>query len=181
MVRKEDVAWIPDSLQALEILGQDGFEFIVLSNQAGIGRGVVERQVIDDLHAWMIGELGRRGIVLRDILICPHNWDDGCSCRKPSPGLFFQASCKYSLRLDRTVYVGDDIRDAQAANRAGCPCLLLGEPEALNRPGEVGVLDPATSYEVPVQQAASLLAGLPWIRGFFASWEMPTGKEEMYA
>lgn len=152
VTRKEEVIWVPETLEALEKLGQRGFEFIVLSNQAGIGRGIVARQAVDELHAWMADELRKCGIVVRDFLICPHGWDEGCTCRKPEPGLFFQASRKHSLRLDRTIYVGDDVKDAEAANRAGCSCLLIGN---------YGEHDSdQTLYDVPVYRAASLLDAL---------------------
>jgi histidinol-phosphate phosphatase family protein len=170
VAKKEEVVWIPQTIEALEDLGKKGFEFIVLSNQAGINRRVVEQAAVDELHAWMTKELGRRGIVLRDFFVCPHDWEEGCACRKPEPGLFFEASRKHALRLDRTVYVGDDIRDAQAATRANCSCLLV--QEAGTR-GEYNSVDGLCPQEVQVHGAPTLVEGLPWIEQQFASWEMP--------
>ena len=52
---------------------------------------------------------------------CPHDWDEGCECRKPKPGLLFQAQRDLHLDLSRTLFIGDDERDGQAAEAAGCP------------------------------------------------------------
>ncbi|PJC30136.1 hypothetical protein CO051_07280, partial [Candidatus Roizmanbacteria bacterium CG_4_9_14_0_2_um_filter_39_13] len=54
-------------------------------------------------------------------------WDQKCFCRKPEPGLFFEASRKWAFRLDKTYFIGDDPRDCQAAYRAGCGCVYTGE------------------------------------------------------
>ena len=51
--------------------------------------------------------------------VCPHHWEDNCDCRKPKPGMLFQASKDHLFRLDRTVFVGDDPRDLEAAEQAG--------------------------------------------------------------
>jgi len=66
-----------------------------------------------------------------NIYVCPHHWDDGCFCRKPNPGLFYQASREYLFRLDKTLFIGDDPRDCQAAWNAGCGSVFLGNKEEL--------------------------------------------------
>jgi len=65
------------------------------------------------------------------IYYCPHNWDDGCECRKPKPGMLFQAQRDFNLDLSRTHFIGDDERDAQAADAAGCPSLLVSGQKTL--------------------------------------------------
>ena len=125
--KKEDFRWMQDNIEGMKQLASVGFEFIVISNQAGIGRGVVTREAVDALHAWMCSELLEMGVTVRDVFICPHHWDTPCACRKPKPGMFFEASKKYNLWLDRSIYIGDDARDAEAANNASCPCLLVGD------------------------------------------------------
>ena len=54
-----------------------------------------------------------------------HDWDAGCECRKPKPGMLFQAQREWSLDLTRTPFIGDDERDAEAAGAAGCPSVLV--------------------------------------------------------
>jgi D-glycero-D-manno-heptose 1,7-bisphosphate phosphatase len=165
--RKEDFHWIEDNLAGVEALAREGFEFIILSNQAGIGRGVITRQAVDELHAWMTAELAARGVRIRDVLLCPHHWEDRCTCRKPEPGLFFEASEKHRFWLGRTIYIGDDPRDALAAHNAACPCLLVGEDSDVHDwPGR------RQGQTLPAHERARNLAdAVPWIVRQFKSWE----------
>ena len=68
----------------------------------------------------MVREAQRAAGSIDAIFHCPHGWDEGCDCRKPRPGLLYQAQREYELDLTRTVFVGDDDRDAEAALAAGC-------------------------------------------------------------
>jgi histidinol-phosphate phosphatase family protein len=58
-------------------------------------------------------------------IYCPHGWDEGCDCRKPRPGMLYQAQRQFDLDLTRTPFIGDDERDGQAADAAGCPFMLV--------------------------------------------------------
>lgn len=153
--------WIDETVEALEQLARRGFRFIVISNQAGIGRGVLKAAAVDDINRRMVDALGARGVNVLGVYVCPHHWDDRCACRKPEPGMFFQASREHLVRLDRTIYVGDDLRDATAAFNAECLSVLVG-PERDGDPG--GGVKPALT-------AASLLDAVPWIVSRFESWE----------
>ena len=62
---------------------------------------------------------------IEDIYYCPHGWDDGCECRKPKPGMFFRAAREHDLDLSKCIFIGDDERDLQAGNAAGCVTLLV--------------------------------------------------------
>jgi D-glycero-D-manno-heptose 1,7-bisphosphate phosphatase len=62
---------------------------------------------------------------IREFLVCPHGPDDGCSCRKPAPGLFFRARDELGVNLAEAVMVGDQIWDVQAARAAGCDAILI--------------------------------------------------------
>lgn len=64
--------------------------------------------------------------------MCPHNWDDGCFCRKPQPGMLYEAQREYDLNLPRDcVLFGDDERDIEAAARADCRGVLVSESYTL--------------------------------------------------
>jgi D-glycero-D-manno-heptose 1,7-bisphosphate phosphatase len=65
------------------------------------------------------------------IYYCKHGWDEGCDCRKPKPGMLFQAQRDFSLDLTRTVFIGDDDRDGQAAAAAGCPYFQVNDEISL--------------------------------------------------
>jgi histidinol-phosphate phosphatase family protein len=153
--------WIPETVTALRRLANRDFRFIVVSNQAGIGRGVLDPETVHDINRKMVAELGARGVDVLDVYVCPHDWDAGCGCRKPEPGLFFRASRDHLLRLDRTVYVGDDPRDSRAAFNAECLSVLVG-PERDGDPG--GGARPAFS-------APTMMDAVPWIVWRFEAWE----------
>jgi histidinol-phosphate phosphatase family protein len=84
-----------------------------------------------DIHRRMVRETSLAGGSIEAIYYCPHNWDDGCECRKPKPGMLFQAQRDFNLDLSRTLFIGDDERDAQAADAAGCLSLLVSEQKTL--------------------------------------------------
>jgi D-glycero-D-manno-heptose 1,7-bisphosphate phosphatase len=73
------------------------------------------------IHDRMKQEIARAGGQIDGIYWCPHTWDEGCECRKPKPGLLYQAQRDLHLDLTRTPFIGDDERDAAAAAAAGCP------------------------------------------------------------
>jgi len=153
--------WLEENLRGLERLAAVGFEFIVISNQAGVGRGVMTEAAVRDVNDWMVAELGQRGIPVRDVFFCPHHWDDHCRCRKPEPGMFYAASAKHRFWLGHTLFIGDDTRDAAAARNAGCGCALVGDVTDHATPGEVA----------PHHRAADLDDAVPWILGQFECWE----------
>ena len=123
--------WIPETIQAMSDLAKEGFKFIVITNQAGIARKMIEPGNLEEIHEKMKFEFRAESVEVLDIYCCPHHWEDNCECRKPSPGLFFQASRDHLLRMDQTIYIGDDIRDIEAANNAGCHAIYIGKAEDL--------------------------------------------------
>ena len=123
----EAFSFIRENVEGMKKLSLAGFSFIVISNQAGIARGMVSAEALDSIHRRMKEVLEKEDIRVLDIYVCPHHWDEKCFCRKPEPGLFFQASREWSFRLDKTYFIGDDYRDCQVAYRAGCGCVYIGE------------------------------------------------------
>ncbi len=160
LTRWQDFVWLDDSVEAMAQLAKAGYRFVVISNQAGIGRGVVDRRTVDDINEKMVVGLQARGIDILDVYICPHHPDDRCDCRKPAPGMLFRAAREHSFQIARSVYIGDDPRDAVAAHNAGCPSVLIG-PERDADPGN-GVM--ATF------KSETLLDAVPWIERLFAAW-----------
>ena len=116
--------WNEETLESMKLLGKQGFTFIVISTQAGIARGMIDQTKLLQIHQNMKLELCRNGIDIIDIYVCPHHWDDNCFCRKPKPGMFYQASKEYLFRLDQTFYIGDVEQDIAAAYNAGCKGIL---------------------------------------------------------
>src|SRR5437764_1095338 len=89
--RIEQFEFLPGTFEVFEKLRDAGYEFYVITNQAGIARGQVTLEETEQIHAYMIGELEKRGIYLRGIYMCPHRDEDNCDCRKPKPGLLLRA------------------------------------------------------------------------------------------
>ena len=118
--------FIEDTLQALQQLALKGFKFILISNQAGISTGEITKNNLEIIHKKMLEYLNSKGINILDIFVSTDHWQSKGFRRKPNPGMFFEASKKYLLRLDQTFYVGDDPRDCQAAKNASCGSILIG-------------------------------------------------------
>lgn len=123
--------WLPGSLEALRAFRQAGYRVIVASNQAGVARGHVSTDALHAIHDMMRAQAAEAGGGIDAIYYCPHDWDAGCECRKPRPGLLFQAQRDFSLDLTRTCFLGDDERDLQAAEAAGAPGRLVTATEPL--------------------------------------------------
>jgi D-glycero-D-manno-heptose 1,7-bisphosphate phosphatase len=130
----------------LRLLRQAGYRVIVVSNQAGIGRGVMSEDDLEAIHVKMRTEAERAGGRIDAIYHCPHDWNAGCECRKPRPGMLFQAQREHHLDLTRTFFLGDDERDAEAARAAGCPsAMVTSGATLLDRARELidGTLEPS--------------------------------------
>lgn len=117
--------WIPESIEALRLLASHGFEFIVITNQAGIARKMLNPDELENIHRKMISDLANVGANVLKVYSCPDHWDDHSFMRKPEPGMFFEAAKDFNLRMDRVLYVGDDVRDCVAAENAGCGMVYL--------------------------------------------------------
>lgn len=106
-----------------EHLKAAGFLMIATTNQPGISNGAVSRRELDRMHALL-----REAFRLDDLLVCPHTADDGCSCRKPQPGLLMEAAFKWHIDLERSFVISDKWQDAKAARAVGCTSMLLQSP-----------------------------------------------------
>jgi histidinol-phosphate phosphatase family protein len=156
--------WEPSTVDGMQQLAAKGFTFIVLSNQAGIARGMLSPGQVEAVNQRVTEELRALGVEILAWYVCPHHWDDGCTCRKPAPGMFYQASLEHGVRLNRTIYVGDDPRDAVAAHNAGCLSALVG-------PDRHGQTAAPAAYQGPTRSAESLTDLIPWILDTFEAWE----------
>lgn len=127
----EDWQWLPGALEALRLLRAAGYRVIIVSNQAGLARGAMGETDLEAIHARMVREVEQAGGKIDAIYHCPHGWDDGCECRKPKPGMLFQAQRDHHLDLSRVCFVGDDERDLIAAEAAECRSALVTPSRSL--------------------------------------------------
>ena len=127
----QEFRWLPHVFEALRLLQDAQYKLILATNQPGIARGVMTEDDLSSLHGRMTEELAQAGVEIDAIYHCPHGWDDGCFCRKPSPGMLFQAQRDFHLDLTKTLFVGDDDRDQEAGQAAGCLTTLVSPEHPL--------------------------------------------------
>ncbi len=125
--RAADFHWISGAIEAVRLLAEHNVTTILISNQPGIARGNLTHSDLKEIHEKMQKDLERVGAKIDYIYYCPHNWNDGCDCRKPKPGMLYQAQKDLALDLTKCVLFGDDQRDIEAGNVAGCKTVLVGE------------------------------------------------------
>lgn len=117
--------FIPRSIEAIKELALKEFNVIVITNQSVINRNMVSGKGLEHIHASMKNEVKSGGGLIKDIFFCPHIPEDSCDCRKPKPGLIYQAQKAYSIDLKDAVMVGDSAKDIECARNAGCGIAVL--------------------------------------------------------
>lgn len=122
---------MPGAREALDRLRAAGLPLAVVSNQSGVARGLLEPAQVDAVNRRAEQLLGPIG----EWLWCPHGPDEGCACRKPSPGLLIEAAGRLGVEPSRCVMIGDIGADAQAARAAGARAILV--PTARTRREEI--------------------------------------------
>lgn len=111
--------------QALKQWQEAGYLLIVITNQAGVGRGYFTLEDVEAVHHCIRQKYQPFGVNFDDFFLCPHHPDDDCLCRKPSPNLLQTAAQKYSISLTDSFFLGDAPSDIEAAIAAGCQPLLV--------------------------------------------------------
>lgn len=117
---------LPGSLEAIAKLTQAGFRVVVVTNQSGVGRGLFDAATLAEIHAAMIAAARAHGGEIAAVFFCPHRPDEGCSCRKPRPGLLLQAAEAFGSHLAGVPFIGDKLSDVEAARAAGARPILVG-------------------------------------------------------
>lgn len=138
--------WIPGAREAIAMLRRSGVQVSVATNQSGIGRGAMTRAEVDAVHVRMLDEAAQAGGTIDRVLVCPHAPNDGCTCRKPLPGLLLQAIQASGVPSYATFVVGDDLRDLHAAWAVDVSAILLRTgkgriAERLIPAGSAGIFD----------------------------------------
>jgi len=116
----DEVELLPDAPETLARLRALGLKLVVVSNQSGVGRGLVTAGEAAAVHRRFVEALRSRGVELDAAYYCPHAPEDGCSCRKPSPELLERAARDLDVELSDSFMVGDKDSDIEAGRRAGC-------------------------------------------------------------
>ena len=121
----DEFVFLPGTFAAMRALSTLGAPIVVVSNQAGVGRGLIPRRSVDEIHQRMSEEIARQGARIERILWCPHTTADDCACRKPKPGMLLRAAEQLGIDLAASVFVGDAETDIEAGRKAGCRTVLV--------------------------------------------------------
>lgn len=116
---------IPGSLEAVARANAAGYRVVVVSNQSGLARGIIDVGQLHLVHQKMHQRLAEHGGRIDAVFFCPHGPGEGCACRKPRPGLFRELSERLHLPLVGVPAVGDRLTDLQAARAAGARPILV--------------------------------------------------------
>lgn len=127
---------IPGSLEAIALLHQAGYRIVVATNQSGVARGLYDEKTLEAIHEKMHRAVIHQGGKIEKIFYCPHAPQDACDCRKPKPGLLKQIEKHFDISLNNVPYVGDSLRDLQAAQTVSAKPILVrtgyGETTLIN-------------------------------------------------
>lgn len=119
ITRWEDFHFIPGVAEGISLLNLAGFAVIVVSNQRCVAKGLLTIAELELIHQRMVEQLAASNAFLTDIYYCPHDNQPSCHCRKPAPGMLFQAAREHSVDLVSSWMVGDSNIDMMAGRTAG--------------------------------------------------------------
>jgi D-glycero-D-manno-heptose 1,7-bisphosphate phosphatase len=125
VTRWEDFHFIPGSLEALKMLNSKGIDVIVISNQAGVGKGYFTQGQLDEVNEKMLKAIDEFGGHIKKVYYCIHKKEDNCACRKPKAGLLEEAIKKYRVDISNAYFIGDSYRDIFAGKSVGIKTIFV--------------------------------------------------------
>lgn len=123
--RIADVSFIPGGFAGLQRLAAAGFQLFVVTNQSGVGRGYFTLADVEKVHAHLLAEMARHGIVIRKFYVAPEAPDQSSRGRKPKPQFLFDARDEFGLDLAKSFMVGDKLIDVECGWNAGVQKSIL--------------------------------------------------------
>jgi len=159
----QDVELFPDATRVVQDFRRLGFRIIIITNQSAIARGLLTIAQFEHVSEafWRLLQLGNASY--DGFYFCPHSPEDfpPCECRKPEPGLVFQAALDLSVDLSSSYFIGDTIADVEAGHRAGCKAILVLTGKEYS--AGAAALNHLTAIPDSIQE--NLEAALNWIEG----------------
>lgn len=133
----DEVVLLPRAAEAIRLLNERHIPVIIVTNQPVLAHGKLTVEGLAHIHGRLSCLLAAEGAFVDDIFYCPHHPHKGyagevaalkmvCNCRKPAPGLLFDAAARYNLDLSRSLMVGDRDTDVMAGKNAGCLTAKIG-------------------------------------------------------
>ena len=121
----DQIELLPGAVEGLRLLQEAGFGLIVITNQSGIGRGLLTLDTLAAIHTEIQTGLERHGVRLSAIYFCPHTPADGCDCRKPKPLMAQRAAADFGFDLRESVMIGDKPADIEFGKNCGAGTILV--------------------------------------------------------
>lgn len=121
----KSVVLLPNSIEALRLMTEKGFLLFVVSNQSGVGRGIISNAQFWSVHTRCCELLQQSQIEIKEFLYCFHHPDEQCQCRKPNPGLVKKAAIDHEVDLTLSYMAGDMECDYQLGKRMGGKGVLV--------------------------------------------------------
>ncbi len=161
----EEFHFLPKVKLGLKRLNDSGFKIIVISNQAGVSKGIYAQETLDLITKNMLKELSTDKISISGVYYCTHRQEDNCPCRKPRTGLIDMALSKLrdeglEADLKHSFFIGDTIRDIETGKAVGLKTILVfsGKEKPGNK-NEWAILPDYTVDGLP--EAVDLILKLP--------------------
>ena len=130
--RLDRLVFFPFAIDAVRLLQRAGYGLVIVTNQAGIGRGMYDEQFVKDTHGVMTKRFAESGVKVDGYYYCPHHpeatverYRRNCDCRKPGAGMLREAAAHLDLDLRRSYAIGDKWTDVQAGQAAGARGILV--------------------------------------------------------
>lgn len=128
--------------KALQLLYNSGYKLIIVTNQTVVARGIISEEEVIKLNNYIKDEIIKlTDITIEKIYFCPHHphaniieFRTDCMCRKPKPGMLFQAADEFNIDLKNSFMIGDRISDIIAGNKAGCKTIQVNTGRHLDKP-----------------------------------------------
>lgn len=156
---------LPKVVPAIKRLNQFGVAVVVVTNQSAVARGLCTEEALADIHAVLANRCEMEGARIDRFYYCPHHPSEGlgrylinCECRKPKPGLLYQAAQELNLDLSRSVVIGDKLSDLETGWRAGCHTVLVLTGYGVKTRQEI-----LTTEQQPDHIAEDLEAAVEWV------------------
>jgi D-glycero-D-manno-heptose 1,7-bisphosphate phosphatase len=118
----EEWVWAKGVGLAVNRLKYAAFKVFVITNQPDVAREKIDPSVLKQMMDEILIKVS-----VDDIRVCPHDNQDGCSCRKPQPGMLHYIAEKWKINLNRSYIIGDSWKDMEAGRRSGCKTILIGK------------------------------------------------------
>lgn len=134
---------------------QEHFDLFIITNQAGVGKGLITKSELQDIHNYMLRVLNDEGIKIREVFTCPHTKQDNCICRKPKPYFIAQAIQKYNVDIIRSYIIGDHPSDVELAINTGARGIYVLCGHGLKHYAEIEQIKPQIVIKRNLQSACT--------------------------